>query len=580
MQSVRTTLARYVLCVIAWSVCLSGAYAEQAPPLRFNIRGISGDMLTNVRNRLAATCPQNRAQLPKHLAQRIFLDGFKAIRLALEPYGYFHPHVHGEITPNSTPGSWLGKYQIELGPILRVAKTAFTFTGAGHADPNVLALTKTPQLQNNHVFSPLAYRQFKQEAINHLVSNGYLSAQFTHTAVSIDPRQNTANVTLQLNTGAQHDFGPTVFKGNLLDTAFLRQYVQYQQGDPFDSDQLFILQSTLMNTHYFRTVHIEPGKINDAQRQIPITIHVAPKKAKQYSAGIGYSSDLGLSGLLGADFRRITRSGHHLSARLNLSRNLGYMTATYVMPGRQPAIDQYIFNATIQRSKLVSGVSRNAIFSASLLSALPHQWQRTLSMIFLYEKSYPIGKKSYASKLVYPSLDWVNMRSNHEIDPDVASRFRLNILGSPKLLGSNISFFQARTNIQFIRPLGHKNLIMAKLGLGSSLVNNLSELPLSLQFFTGGAQSLRGYAYNSIGPGTHLRTLTLELRHRIRTHWYLTAFTDMGMAANSLNIPMKRSAGIGTVWISPVGGLEFSLAKPVNIPNAKWRLQFSISQNF
>ena len=97
-------------------------------------------------------------------------------------------------------------------------------------------------------------------------------------------------------------------------------------------------------------------------------------------------------------------------------------------------------------------------------------------------------------------------------------------------------------------------------------IDDLSRLPLSLQLFAGGSRSIRGYSYNSIGPGKNLVTGTVELQKRLPNlkSWYLAGFIDAGnVSDDNLLTGMKSSSGFGVVWLSPLGMVELDLAFPL-----------------
>ena len=110
----------------------------------------------------------------------------------------------------------------------------------------------------------------------------------------------------------------------------------------------------------------------------------------------------------------------------------------------------------------------------------------------------------------------------------------------------------------------------------SSVVENLNTLPLTLQYYTGGAQSIRGYNYKSIGPGRILTVASIELQHKVYGDWYVSTFFDAGNVANNLTTDFKRGAGVGIVWQSPIGAIELTYARALDDPGRPWRLQFTM----
>jgi outer membrane protein insertion porin family len=106
-------------------------------------------------------------------------------------------------------------------------------------------------------------------------------------------------------------------------------------------------------------------------------------------------------------------------------------------------------------------------------------------------------------------------------------------------------------------------------------------LPFFEHYFAGGSQSVRGYKSNSLGP----RELDKALGGALKVvggleliipppftadveSFRLSGFFDIGnvftTAADFDAGELRYSAGIGAIWLSPIGPLTFSLAKALN----------------
>ena len=111
-------------------------------------------------------------------------------------------------------------------------------------------------------------------------------------------------------------------------------------------------------------------------------------------------------------------------------------------------------------------------------------------------------------------------------------------------------------------------------------------MPASLRFFAGGDQSVRGYAYKSLGPrdadddlvgGRYLATGSLEYEYPIVGKWSAAAYVDTGNAFNSSSDPLKHSVGAGIRWQSPDGPIRVDLAFPLGDAEADlFRIHFSM----
>jgi outer membrane protein insertion porin family len=126
-------------------------------------------------------------------------------------------------------------------------------------------------------------------------------------------------------------------------------------------------------------------------------------------------------------------------------------------------------------------------------------------------------------------------------------------------------------------------------------------VPPFLNYYSGGIQSVRGYQDYSLGPvdsngdpmgGTFLTAGGLELitpmpfLTKQSNNVRLSLFWDIGNVYNDYNNfsaqDLRQSVGIGFNWISPVGPLVFSVAKPLNSkPGDRTQVfQFTVGTSF
>ena len=133
--------------------------------------------------------------------------------------------------------------------------------------------------------------------------------------------------------------------------------------------------------------------------------------------------------------------------------------------------------------------------------------------------------------------------------------------------------------------------------LGVTGTGRIERVPLSLQFFAGGAQSVRGYDYQELGPGRYLIVASVEYQHQVKGNWWGAGFIDSGNAINSFSNQknsflgkraptsislaqvLKTSAGLGVMYVSPVGPIEVTIAKPITDSNKSAKIQFTMGAN-
>jgi len=122
--------------------------------------------------------------------------------------------------------------------------------------------------------------------------------------------------------------------------------------------------------------------------------------------------------------------------------------------------------------------------------------------------------------------------------------------------------------------------------VGATATRDFNALPLAQRFFTGGDMSVRGYAFNSIGPtdqygnvigGKDLMVGSVEVDHMLGPVLGVAAFVDAGNVFNSFNTSLEKGVGVGLRWRTPVGMVRLDFAHPVKRPDLGWyRIHFSI----
>ena len=136
-----------------------------------------------------------------------------------------------------------------------------------------------------------------------------------------------------------------------------------------------------------------------------------------------------------------------------------------------------------------------------------------------------------------------------------------------------------------------------RVGYGDGLGNS-DGLPFLKNFFAGGIRTVRGYAYNSLGPvddnseqvgGNVLITATAALQFPMpgvkeTDQARLSIFSDAGQVyADSMKFnDLRYSAGLAIAWMTPVGPLSFTYASALNSESGDETegFQFSIGSAF
>jgi translocation and assembly module TamA len=566
-------MKKKALLIAALLCCFAASTVSAAVVLRNKISGLSGAALKNTQlyldNNLAAIKPPLNATI----IQQQFQQAPDLIRKALQPFGYFKPRIAQ--TLQRYGDNWQAFYAIDPGPLLRINRVDLQISGAGANEPALQALRRNFPLRSGQPLITTAYNHAKQLLFDVAEQQGYIDAQIIPHQIIIDLRRYTATIILHLQTGARFFFGAVRFTPTPLRESFLRRYLPFAPGQPYSTTRLLNLQNALSNSPYFSQVNVQPLRDEIKNQQVPIAMALTPLPARRYSAGIGYGTDTGPRLSLGSNWRHITSSGHQLNTQLQISPVQNSLQATYTIPGYNPAADQYALKTTLLQNRLSQGSSLTKQLGVSAIKKYG-RWQRTLALNYQIERFQFKDQSAQSSNLLIPSIDWLYLQTDNPIYTQQGQRFAIHLQGSDQALISSTRFLQAEMQEKYIHSFNADSRIILRADLGYTYVDNLQTFPLSLRFYAGGSQSVRGYNFQNLGPGRYLAVGSAEYQHTIIGNWKAAVFYDAGNAVNNLPLKPLRSAGAGLVWISPLGPLELTLAQRLSQPGHMLKIQFAM----
>lgn len=559
------------LAIVGVLYTLKGS--ADSPAIYYQIQGLKPALTALVKARLAHSLETLTPPLTSHVIQAWNEHAPAEIQQALSPYGYFKPSIHSKLLYQNK--TWQAIYTINPGPLLKITQLKASIQGEGANNAVLKKLMDQLPLHQGDSFLSERYEQTKQKLLSTAIAEGYLSAYFSQHRVLINRQSYIAHVDLVLDTGPRYYFGPINFEQTILKDSFLRRYIPFKTGDPYSSEQLLKLQDNLNRSGYFRHISINDLIAQKQSQQIPVLFKLTPRPPQQYTAGIGYSTDVGIRGTLGWESRCLNQFGHKLSIMSQLSKVQNSLQTTYTIPGTQPNTDNYNINFAIVRKQLsqVDSTTQQIGLGSS------HQWkgwQRNLFLNYQIERFNYIDRPSKISHLLTPGITFSRSQFDNPMYALHGYRFNLRVQGADKNLLSSASFLQTQLQTKYILSWNQNSRVILRSDLGYTITPNPTNFPPSLLFYAGGSLSVRGYDYQALGPGRYLMVGSAEYQHKIVNNFYGAAFFDMGNAVNNFPINLQKGAGIGVVWVSPLGPMELTLGKALDLPNHPVRLQFSM----
>jgi translocation and assembly module TamA len=546
------------------------------------IIGVDQMLEANVRLFLSVEQQKDHALMTQGRLHRLHDKAQQEIGKALQPFGYYRPVITSELTQES-PDNWRAIYRIDAGPTLPIGEFDFVISGEMQNDPELQALIDKLPLHKGDIFNHVKYEELKVGLARFASGRGYFKARFIAHRVDIDLDSYEARIQLHYDGGARYHFGEILLQQDALDDDLLRRYITFERGSPYTLGQLIDLQQALHDSNYFRLVEVSPGEPQQDGDEVPVNVTLTPRTLHRYSIGLGYGSDTGARAKFGWQIPLLNPKGHRFDTEADISQ-IGYtLAAHYRVPVLNPRTDQMVYSAGVVNEVTDTTESTLRTLGASLQRSRG-EWRESFSVNYEQE-DYIIAEESGTSELVIPSVSWSRIWGNSFIYAIDGLRFDMSLRAASDKFISDTSFSQFQSSLKAISALGPGIRVIARGSLGGTYTQSFDQLPTSIRFFTGGANSVRGYAYEALGPvdengevvgGRYLMVGSLELEHRLNAKWSAAVFYDAGNAIDNLADDLERGAGIGFRWKSPVGPVRFDLASAVSREGQPWRIHINI----
>lgn len=468
----------------------------------------------------------------------------------------------------------------------------------------------------------------------HIRKQGYPFVDMADRRVVVDYANETIDVTFTVSPGERAVFGETKIEGMKdVDEAFVERKIPWKENQFYNPVLIQKFRNQLSRTGLFTMVLISPPKqdiptplsssaataptipspdptpvstqptslpeattgATTVPHSLPILITVRERDRHTIGLMAGYSTDLGVGGGVSWEDRNLFGAGEALRINLFASERMYMVEGRFVLPeflspdqslvlGIQPVYDKpdAYTSYRVRASAVVRhDISERFSFSGgvALTTDSVEQLDQTDNYLLF---SLPLN------------VQW----SIGGTAPFRRAGAILSFLGEP--------YWDLRTDRFFVKILQNTNLLYRFPGVsGLSAVGRISfgsipeaaegEVPADLRFYAGGANSIRGYAYQIVGPmsgdnpigGRSLLTASLEFDLEIIGEFGAAAFIDGGSAfADSLPRPGDEifwGTGVGLRYFTPIGpiGLDigFPLEKRKGI-DSDFQVYVSIAQIF
>lgn len=562
--------------------------SDQRTRLTVDLAG-AGAFTSLLRDFLDITRHANDADLSEREAERLIAITPTQIRELLATAGYFSPTIVPSV--QRAPGTLAARFSIDPGEPTKVDQVDLVFQGAIATGPaadaeRIARIKERWSLRSGDVFRQESWDAAKGAVLKDLLTRVFPGARIIDSKAIIDPATRRARLSATIDSGPVFTFGPLQIEG-------LKRYPRtlvdplnpIAPGEVYSQEKLNELQSQLQDTGYFKsvfaTIEIDPAHPVD----VPVRVDLNENERKRLSLGVGFSTDSGARAQIKWLDRQLFGRNWRLDSELKVDRLTRLLGGDVTFPaldnGWRPSA-----GAHYERSDIVGENSDKLNLGAHLASANRHD-EQVWGLAYFGDKQRVANVVVNHRQALVASWVYTRRRLDNLLSPQRGYQATLEIDAGPPVLINQKTLLRATGRWTWLAEPSRRWQTVLRAQVGEVRGEARQSVPGDLLFRTGGDQSVRGYAFNSLGVmedgavvgGRVFGLASAELVYRITPEWGAAVFHDAGNTADAWRDwhPVHGS-GIGGRWRSPIGPVNLDLAYGHAI--RKPRLHFSVGYAF
>lgn len=530
---------------------------------------------------------------------RLRRRAYDATLSTLQTQGYFSPTVTLEVSKDAVGESW--DIHIEPGPLTHVDQVTIDFQGQITEQkfaPRIDALRASWSLKPGNPFINSQWSSAKTNLLDSVTRKDFYFARYAMTQAVVNPQTTHADLTVKVDSGPQVVLGPMITDGLVrVPESLVERYVRYEPGEPYDQDLLDSWQEALQATSFFRGAFVTLDDAPDVRKtredgavELPVHVRVSEAAARRASASLGVDSDngvrveglyrqnivMGLPIVLDTGAGIDTKSQRfffdiHLPPTFN-----GYKDSFGLLAEHSDieGLDNRRYGAGWTRRQERKGAGDSRV-----------DYETLWSLVVAEDRTRISGAPGFKVPTAIGTWQWLRRDVNDKYDPREGNLLDVG-LGAGVTLDSGQPFYRSSLRAQQWWTLGKSDVLTVRGEVGK-VWSKADRIPTTFGYRTGGARSIRGYKYQSIGLNVGdavvgapaLAVASIEYTHYVTEQLGINFFVDAGDAAESFgDMDIALGYGMGVALRTPAGPFFVDLAYGQR--DKRLRLQFSLGIAF
>lgn len=398
----------------------------------------------------------------------------------------------------------------------------------------------------------------------------------------------------------------------------IRREMRQFESAPYSLKMVRQSKERLQRVGFFKSSDIETRRVS--QDQVDLVVKVEEQPTGSFSAGVGYSQLDGVSFNLGVSERNFIGSGNKLNFNVatsaaTKSADIGVTNPYFTDDGVSLGVGLYyseidateldIADYTLNNLGVRFSLGYPLSETDSINYGLKFDSQEVVcSDTFTFCDGY-IDQYGKSSNSIIASMGWTHNSTNAFYFPTKGQKTSLS-LEAVVPSTSETPFYKIYANESWYQPLTDNFTMQLKTGLAfGDGYGDIDDLPFYEKFYAGGIGTVRGFEPNSLGDrydltndgsdsptgGNVKLTGTAGLVFPVpfiedSSNARVSLFFDFGNVFNDFDAfdagELRTSTGLGVSWITPVGPLTFSIARPIAYSDSDklQSFQFTLGSGF
>lgn len=533
----------------------------------------------------------NNPRLSNSEWKRLLAKSNQEIKDLLATEGYFLPQISQTVTGqhalfNIEPGKPALVNQVSINFIGNITQVNSSKTNDAKA-LTINQLKRQWSLKENSVFKQSDWTNAKQNLLTKLIIQRYPRATIQSSLAEVNLETNQVNLSVMVDSGQPFYFGQLEVHGlRRYPEDIVRNLNKIEPGDEYLQSALLDFQAELQATGKFDSVEVSANTLPDANpNSSTITVNLSEKRSQTAAIGIGYSTNTGARIQLNYTNRNLFDRGWLWETTNKIEQYSQSIDSQIKLPQSSAGYRDSINNSMIRLD--VQGQTTTDFNNGIKRTWGDKKREQFVGANFLLESLEVDNQKTAFTKSTTFAYGITIRHLNNDLFPTRGYLLNTQFQASPFEKISDGRFLQSYAKAQTYYKIAKNTQFVGRLEVGMVSGANSTNVPATYLFRTGGDQSVRGYAFQSLGVasgtstigGRVLLTGSAEMTQWLTKSWGAAAFVDFGNAAqNWSDYKPVYGYGLGVRWKSPAGPVGLDIA--YGEATGEYRAHFNLGVSF